>query len=118
MLTTGELATLTRLSPEIIRAYADKGLYRGLRRRGKYYPNALPMTEVAVELGGLTMQGSITREECRDIVGPLRPRVIDAWLLSLAGKPVTIEITVNDTKHLRLHGALRAAEMFQTFVLA
>jgi len=117
MLTIGELTTLSRLNLESVQRFVARGLYKGLRRRGKFYPAVLPLTEVAVEIGGLFGQGSLSRQEGADVLASVKPHITRAWLLALAGQPVDIEITI-DGKTVRLRGAHRAATAFEQFVLA
>jgi hypothetical protein len=118
MLTIGELTTLSRLNLESVQRFVARGLYKGLRRRGRFHPAALPLTEVAVEIGGLFGQGSLSRQESADVLASVKPHVTEAWLLALAGRPVDIRVTIDGEKTVRLHGVHRAATAFEQFVLA
>jgi len=118
LLSLDELADLTRLPAVRIQGFVNRGLYRGLRRAGKFHPLTLPVTEVMLEVGHYLDTGALTRDEALHLLGSMRPSVRQAFGLAILGRPVNLDVKFKSGKTVRFQGAARAAKLFEQLVLA
>jgi hypothetical protein len=114
MLSAGELAAMTRLTPEHIAQFDKLGIYKGLHRRGRYLPLALAVTDVMVEIGYLVDTGAITEAQGRSlaVLKTLRKDIEKAFAMRLVGLKSHLTVRWGKTA-VNLFGHGDAARSFE-----